>query len=153
LAASLVGCATEESGSDDAVEAADDEAAPAAPDDEPVGAALPSEEAPEGAFDGVEAPESASVLYHGHVMLEYTLGTYSQGWNEVLGCTNHVFVSTLFPHTNTAPHQVYNGCPTRVWVYQWLNHTGYQRCISPNSVVTLSARYKSLYLSRNPAKC
>jgi hypothetical protein len=51
------------------------------------------------------------------------------------------------------PFHVANGCDYRVWLYQWLNHTGYRRCVSPHSETGLIRAYKSWTISSNTSHC
>jgi hypothetical protein len=152
LVTALGGCGVDDTTGADGVEAADDQAAASAAGDEADAIALAGDEVPQA--DGAEAPTVAESWYHGEVLLEYhypnpaALSSY-----EAAICSQRGYHSALFPHTNATPFKVLNGCGTRVWVYQWLNHTGAQRCISPGAAVNLSGHYKSFLLTANPRHC
>lgn len=52
------------------------------------------------------------------------------------------------------PTYVSNGCGTRVWLYQYTSHTGYNLCVNPNtSDGHLGRSYKAFWVSFNTANC
>jgi hypothetical protein len=151
VAAGLAGCAVDEPGSGDDVDATDDQAAAAARADELDTAALGGDEVLQKLALEAENTTASRPWYHDEVLLEYH-GPPPGGMSsyEAAICKQKGYHSALFPHTNRTPFRVLNGCYTRVWMYQW-RHTPI--CVSRGAAVNIPPGYTSFLLSLNPNPC
>jgi hypothetical protein len=88
-----------------------------------------------------DTPLTAAVVA-GHVELRWPV---LPSHNHFYSCSGGSSSSTLYAgHT---PYWAGNGCNTRVWFYQWLNHTGFRTCVNPHTAVRFTRAYKSFVVS------
>jgi hypothetical protein len=93
-----------------------------------------------------EDPAVAATPSFHYTMYNVTLA-YSNRPHTYPPCTVNSHWLTYRPGYPT-PNAIANGCPWRVWLYQWNNGTGYRLCVSKfTNSIPLYRSYKSLTVS------